>query len=378
MNLKKKVKSGYTFGDILLIPKHSNVIPSDVNVKTKLSSKINLNIPIVSAAMDTISEDKMAISMALNGGLAFIHKNLSIQKQSEMVRKVKKHKINFKKYPDAAIDKKNRLLVGAAISISKDALDRVKALVEAEVDILTLDSAHGDSYNVVTKIKEIKAKYPNIILVAGNIATKKAAKNLIKAGADCLKVGIGPGSICTTRIISGVGVPQLTAVFDVVSYAKKKKIPVIADGGIKYSGDITKALAIGADCVMLGSMLAGTDETPGKVITIKGKKFKEYVGMGSLAAMNRGSSDRYFQNNQAPSKFVPEGVEAKMLCKGPVDNVLYQIIGGLKSGMGYCGAKDIKELKKRSSFVYISISGFNESHVHDLDITLNSPNYHGK
>ncbi len=374
----KKVKNGRTFGDVLLIPNYSNVIPRDVCVKTRLTKKINLNIPIISAAMDTVSEDKMGIAMALNGGIAFIHKNLTIEQQAKMVVNVKKHKFSIKQYPDACIDSKGKLIAGAAISIANNCLERVKALVKAGVDVVSLDSAHGDSYNVISKVKMIKKQFPNLQLIAGNIATKSGAKHLIRAGVDGLKVGIGPGSICTTRIVSGIGVPQLTAVANVYKYAKLRRVPVIADGGIKYSGDITKAIAAGADSVMLGGMLAATDEAPGNIITIAGKKFKSYVGMGSMAAMKRGSSDRYFQNNQDVSKLVPEGVEAKLAYKGPVGNILYQLVGGLRSGMGYSGAKTINQLKKKGKFVKITISGYNESHVHDLDIVEKAPNYHGK
>ncbi len=374
----RKVKNGRTFGDVLLIPNYSNVIPRDVCVKTKLTKKISLNMPILSAAMDTVSEKEMGIAMALNGGVAFIHKNLSIEQQAAMIKGVKDHKFDSKKYPDACVDSKGRLIAGAAISIANNVLDRVKALVEAGVDVVSLDSAHGDSYNVISKVIAIKKAYPKLQLIAGNIATKSAAKHLIKAGVDGLKVGIGPGSICTTRIVSGVGVPQLTAVASVYSYAKRKHIPIIADGGIKYSGDITKAIAAGADSVMLGGMLAATDEAPGKIIKVGGKKFKSYVGMGSMIAMKRGSSDRYFQNNQDVSKLVPEGVEAKLAYKGSVEKILYQLVGGLRSGMGYSGARTIEELKKKGKFVKITISGFNESHVHDLDIVEKAPNYHGK
>ncbi|MDE7433934.1 MAG: IMP dehydrogenase [Mycoplasmoidaceae bacterium] len=373
-----KVKNGRTFGDVLLIPNYSDVIPRDVCVKTKLTKSISLNMPIISAAMDTVSEDKMGIAMALNGGVAFIHKNLSIEQQAKMVANVKKFKFDSKAYPDACVDSEGKLIAGAAISIAENALERVQALVNAGVDVVSLDSAHGDSLNVISKVKLIKSRFPQLQLIAGNIATTSGAKHLIKAGVDGLKVGIGPGSICTTRIVSGIGVPQLTAVASVYKYAKKKHIPIIADGGIKYSGDITKAIAAGADSVMLGGMLAATDEAPGKIMTIGGKKFKSYVGMGSMAAMKRGSSDRYFQNNQDVSKLVPEGVEAKLAYKGSVNNILYQLVGGLRSGMGYSGARTIEELKRKGKFVKITISGYNESHVHDLDIVEKAPNYHGK
>jgi IMP dehydrogenase len=376
--LKDNIKKGHTFGDVLLVPQYSDVIPREVSTKTRLTRKINLNIPIVSAAMDTVTEAKMAIHMALNGGIGFIHKNLTPVEQAKAVAEVKKAKVDLKKYPDANLDNKKHLLVGAAISIANNNIERARLLVKAGVDVLTIDSAHGDSLNVINAIKKLKKTFPKIQLIAGNIATKSGAQHLIAAGVDALKVGIGPGSICTTRIISGVGVPQLTAIADVYEVASKKQIPIIADGGIKYSGDITKALAAGADSVMLGSKLAATDEAPGKIIKINGKKYKSYVGMGSMVAMKRGSSDRYFQNNMDASKLVPEGVEAALLYKGHVDNILYQLIGGLRSGMGYCGAKNIPILKKKAEFVKITISGFNESHVHHLDFVKEAPNYHGK
>jgi IMP dehydrogenase len=376
--LTDHLKKGCTFGDVLLVPQYSDVIPREVSTKTRLTKKINLNIPIISAAMDTVTEDEMAIQMALNGGIGFIHKNLTPEVQAKYVTNVKKHKVEFKKYPDANVDHHKRLVVGAAISIANNNIERARLLVKAGVDVLTIDSAHGDSLNVIKAVKLIKQKFPHVQLIAGNIATESGAKHLIAAGADGLKVGIGPGSICTTRIISGVGVPQLTAIADVYKVAKKKNIPIIGDGGIKYSGDITKALAAGADCVMLGSMLAATDEAPGDVTIINGKSYKSYVGMGSMAAMKRGSSDRYFQNNMDAKKLVPEGVEAALLYKGSVDNILYQLVGGLRSGMGYCGSKTIDILKKKAQFVKISISGFNESHVHHLDMVKEAPNYHGK
>jgi IMP dehydrogenase len=375
--LKRKIKSGYTFGDVLLVPRYSDVIPREVSTKTRLTKRLSLNIPIVSAAMDTVTESDMAIAMALNGGIGFIHKNLSIQQQAKEVLKVKNYKFD-RANGIANIDTTGHLLVGAAVSIADTVLERVDELVKVGVDVITLDSAHGDSTNVIRTLKRIKNNFPKLQIIAGNIATTSAAKHLIKAKADGLKVGIGPGSICTTRVISGVGVPQLTAIRDVCKYAHRHKIPIIADGGIRFSGDITKAIAAGADCVMLGGMLAATQEAPGKIVTIKGKKYKSYVGMGSMAAMQRGSSDRYFQNNMDISKLVPEGVEAALLYKGPVGNVLYQLIGGLRSGMGYCGAKNIKTLRRHAEFVKISISGYNESHVHHLDVIKEAPNYHGK
>jgi IMP dehydrogenase len=372
------IKKGHTFGDVLLVPQYSDVTPREVSTKTILTKKISLNIPIISAAMDTVTEAKMAIHMALNGGLGFIHKNLTPEKQAAFVVEVKKASIDSNKYPNANVDSKGKLIVGAAISIANNNIERATLLVKAGVDVLTIDSAHGDSLNVINAVKAIKKKFPKTQLIAGNIATKSGAEHLIKAGVDGLKVGIGPGSICTTRIISGVGVPQLTAISDVYKVAKRFNIPIIADGGIKYSGDITKALATGADCVMLGSMLAATAEAPGEIINIGDKQYKSYVGMGSMVAMKRGSSDRYFQNNMDASKLVPEGVEAALLYKGSVDHILYQLVGGLRSGMGYCGSIDIPTLKKKAEFVKITISGYNESHIQHLDMVKEAPNYHGK
>lgn len=374
----KKINQGLTYGDVLLVPQYSQVIPKNVTTKSKLTNKINLNIPIVSAAMDTVTEINMAITMALNGGLGFIHKNLSIEQQASYVKQVKEYVVDLAKYPLANLDASKQLVVGAAVSIANNNIERVKALVKAGVDVITIDSAHGDSYNVINAVTTIRKTFPNLQIVAGNIATKSGAKHLIKAGVDALKVGIGPGSICTTRIISGVGVPQLSAINEVYKYAKRKKIPIIADGGIRYSGDITKALAIGADCVMLGGLLAATTESPGKIVIVGKQKYKSYVGMGSMVAMKRGSSDRYFQNNVDASKLVPEGVEASLKFKGSVNNILYQLIGGLRSGMGYCGAQNIIELKRKAKFVGITISGYNESHVHHLDTIKDAPNYHGK
>ncbi|MDR0985806.1 MAG: IMP dehydrogenase [Mycoplasmataceae bacterium] len=373
-----KIKKTYTYGDVLLVPQYSNVIPRAVSTKTKLTNKIKLNIPIVSAAMDTVTEEKMAIAMALNGGIGFIHKNLTPEEQAKHVTNVKNYKVDFKKYPDANVDKNNKLIVGAAISIANNNIERAEKLIKAGVDVLTIDSAHGDSYNVINAVKILKKKFKNIQLVAGNIATASGAKHLIAAGVDALKVGIGPGSICTTRVVSGVGLPQLSAIDAVYKIANKKHIPIIADGGIKYSGDVVKALVAGADCVMLGGMLAATDEAPGDVLIFDGEKYKHYVGMGSLAAMQRGSADRYFQNNMDAKKLVPEGVEAALKYRGSVDQIIYQMVGGIRSGMGYCGAKDISTLQRKGQFVEISIAGFNESHVHHLDRIKEAPNYHGK
>jgi IMP dehydrogenase len=483
------MKKVLTFDDILILPGESYVVPSDVSLKTKLVEGINLNIPIVSAAMDTVTEAKLAIAIARQGGLGFIHKNMSIEEQAKQVDYVKRneagmiknpitlHKYNTladaeklmstykisgipivddlgklegivtnrdlryrekddtpidnvmtknnlvtagvhttleeaKKilmehrlekllitddsnmlrglitskdidnildYPNAAKDKSGRLLCGAAVGASQDVLQRVEALVKAGVDIITVDSAHGHSVGVIETVKKIRKVYPKLKLVAGNIVTKEAAIALKEAGADAVKVGVGPGSICTTRVVAGVGCPQITAVMDVVEALKGTNVCVIADGGIKFSGDITKALAAGADTVMLGSLLAGTKESPGEEIIYQGRSYKTYVGMGSLAAMNRGSSDRYFQKGTGEQKkLVPEGIEGRVPYRGEVGDVLYQLCGGLRSGMGYIGAKNIEELKQKSVFVEISSAGLKESHPHDVSITRAAPNYSGE
>lgn len=480
------IKVGLTFDDVLLIPNKSNVLPSAVDVKTHLTKNIILNIPIVSSAMDTVTESKMAIALAREGGIGFIHKNMSIEEQKEEVILVKRnesgmiidpitlnpdstveealdllkkykisglpvtledkklvgivtnrdmkyvkdyslkvkeimtssnlvtakegisleeaskilweHRIeklpivdenfilkglitskdidNAKSYPNASKDKKGRLLCGAAVGVNPNSLERVKALVEAEVDVITIDSAHGHSENVINLVKEIRNLYPNLELIAGNICTKEAAKDLIEAGVNCVKVGIGPGSICTTRVVSGVGVPQMSAIDEVVSFCKDKGITVIADGGLKYSGDIVKALAVGADTVMLGSLLAGCKEAPGEEVIYQGRKYKTYVGMGSLQAMKRGSADRYFQNKDIElKKLVPEGIEGRVPYKGEVQDTIYQLIGGLKSGMGYCGAHNLNELFEKARFIQITAAGLKESHPHDIFITREAPNY---
>ncbi len=486
MNLKNCLREGLTFDDVLLVPQKSEILPSEVSLKTRLTNKIILNVPILSAAMDTVTTSRMAIAIAREGGLGFIHKNMSIEEQAHQVDIVKrsesgmilnpitlsinstakdaerilslyrisglpivddanklmgivtnrdlkylketnclvteimtkdnlvtakrgttleeakyilwKHRIeklpivdddnnlvglitskdidNVIQYPNAAKDEKGRLRVGAAIGIEKDPLLRVSALVNAGVDVITIDSAHGHSQNVVNLLKKVKSAFPNLDVIVGNIVTKEAAIELIDAGADALKVGIGPGSICTTRVVAGVGVPQITAVCDVYEYAKTKNIPVIADGGIKMSGDIVKALAAGANTVMLGSILAGCKESPGEEVIYQGRKFKVYVGMGSLAAMKRGSADRYFQDqNSSVNKLVPEGIEGRVAYKGEVADTIFQLCGGIKSGMGYCGTKNIEELQDKATFIKITGAGLKESHPHDVDITTEAPNY---
>ena len=477
------IGEGLTFDDLLLVPGKSEVLPNKVDVQTNLTKKIKLNIPFLSASMDTVTESKMAIAMARQGGIGIIHKNMSIEEQAQQVDRVKRsehgvitdpfflHPYNTladaleimanyrisgvpivddnmylkgiltnrdvrfqedpsviiddimtkenlivghvgismedavkkmesgkveklpivdddyklkglitikdiqkaKEYPNSARDSQDRLLVGAGVGITSDMMERVDALVESKVDVIALDTAHGHSKGVLEAVRLIKDKYPDLQLIAGNVATAEATRDLIEAGADCVKVGIGPGSICTTRVVTGVGVPQISAIIDCVKAASEYGIPIIADGGIKYSGDVTKALACGASVVMAGSLFAGTEESPGETIMFEGKQFKEYRGMGSLAAMKSGSSDRYFQNDT--KKYVPEGVEGRVAYKGPVGDVIYQLLGGLRSGMGYVGAKDLKELYEKSRFVKISPASLVENHPHDIQITRESPNY---
>lgn len=484
-NLNKlQLEEAYTFDDVLLVPQISDVLPSNINLKSKLSEKIFLNLPILSSAMDTVTESAMAIAIARCGGIGIIHKNLSIEEQCIEVDRVKrsesgmitkpvainqnntikevyeilsKYKIsglpvvdensklagivtnrdikyisdnnvlvknimtplnklitanvgisieNAKKilqenrieklplvdknfvlkglitskdidkaitYPNSCKDDLGRLVCGAAIGVEE--YDRAKALIEIGVDLIVVDSAHGHSKKVLETVKNLRKNFPELLIAAGNIVTEEAAKDLHEAGANILKVGIGPGSICTTRIIAGVGVPQLTAIMNVARYAKLHNLPIIADGGIKYSGDITKALAAGADCVMIGGLLAGCQEAPGEEIILDGRKFKIYVGMGSLAAMERGSKDRYFQKNINSKKLVPEGIEASVPYKGLAQEVLFQLEGGIRSGMGYCGADNIESLQKKARFVKITNSGLIESHTHNVKITKEAPNY---
>lgn len=373
----KILKQGYTFDDVLLVPAYSEVMPKQVDISTRLTEKIALNVPLLSAAMDTVTESPMAIGLALLGGLGIIHKNMSIQQQAQQVLEVKTQHVALEKYPSAALDSKHRLLVGAAIGVSDDLLERVDALVNAGVDIVALDSAHGHSLGVIQSVRKVRENYPDLDIMAGNIISAAGATDLIYAGATCVKVGVGPGSICTTRVISGVGVPQLTAINDVVQIANQYKVGVVADGGIKQSGDIVKALASGAHCVMLGGLFAGTEETPGEVMEVYGQKVKSYVGMGSLIAMQRGSSDRYFQGGvQELSKLVPEGIEATVNYKGPLREVVYQLMGGLLSGLGYCGCANIKQLHDNAKFVVITNNGLNESHPHDVKNIKKAPNYY--
>ena len=476
------IGEGITFDDVLLVPAYSEVIPNQVDLSTYLTKSIRLNIPMMSAGMDTVTEHRMAIAMSRQGGIGIIHKNMSIQEQAEEVDKVKRSEngvitdpfylspehtledannlmakfrisgvpitengklvgiitnrdlkfeedfskkikesmtsgnlitakegitleeakkilakarkeklpivdndFNLKglitikdiekqiKYPLSSKDSKGRLLCGAALGITANVLDRAQELVNAHVDVVVLDSAHGHSANVLNCVRMIKEKFPDLQVIAGNVATAEATKALIEAGADAVKVGIGPGSICTTRVVAGIGVPQITAVMDCYSVAKEYGIPIIADGGIKYSGDMTKAIAAGANVCMMGSMFAGCDESPGTFELYQGRKYKVYRGMGSIAAMENGSKDRYFQSDA--KKLVPEGVEGRVAYKGSVEDTVFQLMGGLRSGMGYCGAKDIEYLKENGRFIKISAASLKESHPHDIHITKEAPNY---
>lgn len=480
---EKFVKEGLTFDDVLLIPAESSVLPTDIELSTRLTGKIRLNAPLISAAMDTVTESELAISMAREGGIGIIHKNMPIDMQASEVEKVKRsengvitnpfflhpeNKVyeaeqlmhNYKvsgvpivngegklvgiitnrdmrfltdmsmdigevmtkdnlvtapvgttheqareilakrkieklplvdengylrglitikdiqkatKYPNSAKDERGRLLCGAAIGVTADVLDRAGALLSAGADVLVLDSAHGHSMNIAKNTEKVKNTFPDCQLIVGNIATAAAAEFLIKAGADAIKVGIGPGSICTTRIVSGIGVPQVTAIYDVACVAAKYDIPVIADGGIKYSGDLVKSIAAGADTIMIGSLFAGCEESPGESEIYQGRRFKVYRGMGSIAAMEKGSRDRYFQTGT--KKLVPEGVEGRVPYKGPLADTVYQLLGGLRSGMGYCGCKTIPDLQQRGQFIRITGAGLKESHPHDINITKEAPNY---
>ena len=481
-NVEKKL----TFDDVLLVPRRSSVLPKEVDCSTNLTKNITLNIPVMSAAMDTVTESEMAIALARQGGIGVIHKNLSIEDQALMVDKVKryesgmirnpitldeektvrdakqlmeqysigglpvlskgklvgiitkrdirfesdlntlvknrmtsknlitvdsdtsnedakkilqKHRIERllvvdkknnldglitvkdltkkEEFPFSTKDKNGRLRVAAAISVREDWQERIKALVNVGVDAIVVDTAHGHSEFVLKLVKEVKKEFPNLDLIAGNVATPEATEDLIKAGADCVKIGIGAGSSCTTRIIAGVGVPQLSAVMDCAQVGIKNKIPIIADGGIRYSGDIAKSLAAGANVVMLGGMLAGMDESPGETIVYEGRRYKSYRGMGSLAAMKEGGGERYFQQEKDELKLVPEGIEGMVPFRGPVNNTIFQLIGGLKSSMGYCGAKDLKSLHENKKFIEISSAGIKESHPHEVSIIKEAPNYQG-
>ncbi|HZG76854.1 MAG TPA: IMP dehydrogenase [Paenibacillus sp.] len=479
----KFAKEGLTFDDVLLVPRRSDVLPREADVSTKLGPNLQLNIPFLSAGMDTVTESALAIAIAREGGIGIIHKNMSVAQQAEEVDRVKrsesgvitnpfsltpdhhvydaeelmgkfrisgvpivddtnklvgiltnrdlrfvhdysikikevmtrenlvtapvgttlqeaegilqKHKIeklplvddayqlkglitikDIEKaiqFPHAAKDAQGRLVVGAAVGISKDTFERAAALVEAEVDLLVVDSAHGAHVNIIETVRKLRQTYPKLLIVAGNVATAEATRELIEAGASVVKVGIGPGSICTTRIIAGIGVPQVTAIYDCANAAREYNVPIIADGGIKYSGDVTKAIAAGANAVMIGSLFAGTEESPGESEIFQGRRFKVYRGMGSIGAMKEGSKDRYFQENE--NKLVPEGIEGRVAYKGPLKDTIHQLVGGLRSGMGYCGTKTIEELRLDTQFVRITGAGLRESHAHDVQITKEAPNY---
>ncbi|MFR0608372.1 IMP dehydrogenase [Limosilactobacillus balticus] len=373
----KFAKKGLTFDDVLLIPAESHVLPNEVDLSTQLADNLKLHIPLISAGMDTVTEGPMAIAMALQGGLGVVHKNMSIQAQAGEVANVKSVVVPAGA-TKAAVDDNNRLLVAAAVGVTSDTFERAEALLKAGADAIIIDTAHGHSAGVLRKIAEIREHFPDATLIAGNVATGEATRALFDAGVDVVKVGIGPGSICTTRVVAGVGVPQITAIYDAASVAREYNKPIIADGGIKYSGDVVKALAAGGNAVMLGSMLSGTTEAPGEVFEDNGKKYKAYRGMGSVGAMAQahGSSDRYFQGgvNEA-NKLVPEGIEARVEYKGDVSDIVFQIDGGLRSGMGYVGAGDISTLIEKAQFVQITNAGLIESHPHDVQITRSAPNY---
>ncbi|MDD6432376.1 MAG: IMP dehydrogenase [Lactobacillaceae bacterium] len=373
----KFAKKGLTFDDVLLIPAESHVLPNEVDLSTQLADNLKLHIPLISAGMDTVTEGPMAIAMALQGGLGVVHKNMSIQAQAGEVANVKSVVVPASA-TKAAVDDQNRLLCAAAVGVTSDTFERAEALLKAGADAIVIDTAHGHSAGVLRKIKEIRDHFPDVTLIAGNVATGEATAALFDAGVDVVKVGIGPGSICTTRVVAGVGVPQITAIYDAATVAREYGKPIIADGGIKYSGDVVKALAAGGSAVMLGSMLSGTTEAPGDVFEDQGKKYKAYRGMGSVGAMAQahGSSDRYFQGgvNEA-NKLVPEGIEARVEYKGDVSDIVFQIDGGLRSGMGYVGAPDIPTLINNAQFVQITNAGLRESHPHDVQITKAAPNY---
>ena len=354
------IKEALTFDDVLLLPKYSDILPSKTNIKLQLTKKIALKVPFLTSAMDTVTESKMAIAIATEGGMGIIHRNLDVKKQSAEVSKVKNKK----------------LIVGAAIGTNQEDLDRARSLISNGVDLIVIDTAHGHSKKVLQTLLKIKKITKNVPVCVGNIATGEAAKKLYSSGADIIKVGIGPGSICTTRMVAGVGVPQISAIMEVKKALYKKNVKIISDGGIKFSGDVAKALAAGADAIMMGSIFAGTDESPGKKFKINGKFYKQYRGMGSIGAMSAGSANRYFQKNfKDKSKFVPEGVEGRVEYKGKVSKIIYQLQGGLRSSMGYIGAKSLKDINKKAKFVKITKAGFYESMVHSVEMTQKTINY---
>jgi len=354
------IKESLTFDDVLMLPRFSNVLPTETNITLNLTKKINLKVPFLSSAMDTVTESDMAIAIGQAGGIGVIHRNLKIKKQSDEVKKVKK----------------NNLFVGAAIGTNEEDIERAKSLLDYGVDLIVIDTAHGHSAKVLKVLSKLKKISKQTTICVGNIATGEAARQLYNSGADIIKVGIGPGSICTTRMVAGIGVPQISAIMEVKKALLKKKIKIISDGGIKFSGDIAKALAAGADGIMMGSIFAGTDESPGKKFKIKGKIYKHYRGMGSIGAMSSGSANRYFQkNHKDKTKFVPEGVEGRVEYKGSVSKIIYQLQGGLRSSMGYIGAKNLNEIKKKAKFIKITKAGFYESMVHSVEMTQKTINY---
>ena len=354
------IKEALTFDDVLLLPRYSSVLPSKTNIYLELTKKISLKVPFLSSAMDTVTESKMAIAIAKEGGIGVIHRNLNINDQSQEVKKVKN----------------KRLIVGAAIGTNKEDLDRARSLLINGVDLIVIDTAHGHSEKVLKTLSKLKKIVKEVPICVGNIATGEAAKRLYNSGADIIKVGIGPGSICTTRMVAGIGVPQISAIMEVKKALNKKSVKIISDGGIKFSGDIAKALAAGADAIMMGSIFAGTEESPGKKFKVKGKLFKEYRGMGSIGAMSAGSANRYFQKNfKDKSKFVPEGVEGRVEYKGKVSKIIYQLQGGLRSSMGYIGAQNLEEINKKAKFIKITKAGFYESMVHSVEMTQKTINY---
>ncbi len=365
-----------TFDDVLLLPAFSDVLPKDVDTRSSLTRRISLAVPILSAAMDSVTESRMAIALAREGGIGVIHKNFSPDEQAAEVRLVKD--AADCRFPGARHDgRRGRLRVAAAVGPGPDREARVAALIAAGVDAIVVDTAHGHSRGVLDAVAYVKKSFPDVDVIAGNVATAEATRALAEAGADAVKVGIGPGSICTTRVVAGVGVPQITAIADCAKEAERAGIMVIADGGIKLSGDVTKALAAGARTVMIGSLLAGTEEAPGEVVLVGGHAFKSYRGMGSLGAMQRGSKDRYGQGGTADEKLVPEGIEGRVPYRGPIQAIVHQLVGGVRSGMGYVGARTVDELREKGRFVRITSAGLRESHVHDVTLTVEAPNYRG-
>lgn len=367
---------GITFDDVLIIPRASNILPSDAVLKTPLTANIELNLPIVSAAMDTVTGPELATALALEGGMGFIHKNMSVAEQVAAVKAVKDYPVEqIANFPNAVVDAQGKLRVGAAIGATAANVERLDALVAAGVDVILIDSSHGHSQGVINRVRETRQAYPNVQIVAGNVATAEAALALAEAGANCVKVGIGPGSICTTRIVTGCGVPQLSAIAEVVNALKDTEVKVIADGGIKYSGDIIKALVAGANLVMLGSILGASEESPGEKFEVNGERFKSYRGMGSLGAMAKGSSERYFQSDNAKDKLVPEGVEGRVKIKGSLAFIVNQLVGGIRSAMGLTGCKTIAQLNTEPEFVKLTSAGLSESHVHGIQMDKAAPNY---